>query len=111
MNLRRATALAVTAAIATLFGCSHDVESPPASNKTVSPDLICVEQLDETVVLTGDGFTPMSQKTLEKPEELVLPRIDLQIKFHLDASSASAMPATIPDDPLHPDQSHVHWTS
>jgi hypothetical protein len=113
MNVRRATALAVTVAIATLFGCSYDVESPPASNKSVAPDLVCVEQLTKTVVLTGDGFTPMPQKTLEQPEKLVLPRIDLQIKFNLDASSASGKPYTIPDDPLHPAdpvRSHVHWS-
>lgn len=110
MNLRRAVVLAVTTVSVFGSGCSHKIDSPPASSKAVAPDLVCVEQLTTQVVLTGNGFTPMPSKTLEKAPELLLPKIALSRKQDLSGAAASGT-ANIPDDPAAPSKSLVHWTS
>jgi hypothetical protein len=99
------------AASVLLAACGHKIESPPPSAKTVDPNLVCVEQLTTEVKLTGDNFTPMPSKLLEKPPTLLLPEIDLDITQRLDGSSASDKPVKVPDDPTQPAKSQVHWTS
>ena len=111
MNVRSAFALAIVAVLASLPACSHDIESPPAGNGTVQPDLVCVEQLTTKVTLTGTGFTPMPSKLLEQPPTLLLPEISFDLKQNLDASSTSGKSVKVPDDPAHADKSQVHWTS
>jgi hypothetical protein len=109
-RLRGAPPPILLVVFALLAGCSHKIESPPAKNDAVKPDLVCVEQLTTQVTLTGDGFTPMPSKLLEKPPTLLLPTVELDRVQNLDGSSASDK-TLVPDDPAHPDQSQVHWTS
>ncbi|MFT3772479.1 MAG: kelch repeat-containing protein [Minicystis sp.] len=109
-RLRPAAALFLISS-AVLGACSHQIESPTPTAKTVTPGLVCIEQLTTQVTLTGDGLTPMPSKLLEQPPTLLLPEITLSVTQALDGSSASGKAVKVPDNPAHPDQSQVHWTS
>lgn len=101
--------------VAAVQGCGHQIDSPGDTAgpvpSAVNPDLVCVEQLTTSVTLHGDGFTPMPSKTLEKPVELLLPKIDLLADQTLTGGAAPKHDYAIPDDPTKPAASVVHWSS
>ncbi len=107
MLARHAAALAVLAAVA---ACSHKISSPSMGARGVSPDLVCAEQITTTVILTGDGFTPMPTDTLGSASRLVLPSVVLTRTRDL-AGAAAGGSIRIPDDPASPASSLVHWKS
>ncbi len=63
-----------------LAGCSHEVTSPKVTVDHLEPDLICNEQLPEeglTILIHGEGFTPMPYDTLQDDPNIELPAVEL----------------------------------
>lgn len=112
----------VVVLIAVVFsgGCGHEIDSPslsagppattPGQQGPAKPDLLCVER-PTTVVLTGDGFTPMPSKTLEDTVRLLLPGVVVTRTADIEGNSVPPAPIALPDDPANPAASHVHWAS
>lgn len=76
-------------ALAASGACSHDVTSPELSIERLAPELICNAQFPEgglTVLIRGNGFTPLPVQTLEEPAALELPSVELQRARELDGS-------------------------
>ncbi|MEP7122114.1 MAG: kelch repeat-containing protein [Byssovorax sp.] len=94
--------------------CSHDIQSPTPKGSAAVPDLVCadkpVSKPFSTVVINGVGMTPMPSKTLEDKRELILPKISLEVAQPIGATKAGAT-LVVADDPAHPEQSRVHWSS
>jgi hypothetical protein len=104
---------------ALVSACSYEIVSPVPKNERAEPDLVCRDKPASlpfsTVVLHGENFTPMPSKTLEDKSQLILPKISLQRTQALPGApnDASGGPdsVSITDDPAHPEESRVHWTS
>jgi hypothetical protein len=112
MSFPRVLTLALaTIALTSLPACGHDIESPAPSSAAVQPNVVCAEQLTTTVTLTGDAFTPMPSKSLQKPERLILPSVDLKMSQDLAGVAANGGALRVPDDPADPTNSRVKWQS
>lgn len=115
MNARRHALVLLAVAGSMLSACSHTIESPEPTSSSVAPDLVCnakpVDHDLSTVVLSGDGFTPMPSKTLESQRQLLMPKIELTQAKDLAGADVSGAAVQVPDDPSSPATSAVHWTS
>lgn len=108
----RSLGVALIGALATLTGCDHTLEGPePSVSSPVSPHLVCNEQLTTTVLLEGDGFSPLPVDTALEPSRLELPRISLELTGDLEGMASSGEPLRIPDDASAPGDSQVRWLS
>lgn len=104
---------------ALVSACSYEIESPVPKRERAEPDLVCrdkpVSLPFSTVILHGENFTPMPSKTLEDKTQLILPKISLKRTQVLPGApkdaSAGADSVSITDEPAHPEESRVHWTS
>ncbi|MEO7330644.1 MAG: hypothetical protein ABI193_18865 [Minicystis sp.] len=108
--------LLVLTALATLtLACSHEVQSPTPKGTSAEPDLVCndkpVSLPFSSVILHGEGFTPMPSKTLEDKKELLLLTIQLDRTATIPGAPEGATTIVIADDPANPAVSRVHWTS
>ncbi len=114
-------ALAWCAAL-TVVGCAYRLESPTPHVASVQPRIVCAEQLNTTLNLMGDHFTPLPIRTLggfdggRQPQALQLPGIFLDRSFALDGMTAPGSGADgggvrVLDDYDSPATSHVTWTS
>ncbi len=82
-------AAALALSCAWVVACGHEVDSPKISLDRVEPELICNAQFPEdglSVLIHGDGFTPLPEKVLEEPAELELPQVVLTLAKNLDGS-------------------------
>jgi hypothetical protein len=96
---------------AALVGCSHELSGPTPSVQSLEPSLVCTEQLTTPVIVHGDGLSPMAENALTKSPLLALPQIGLVRTKDLAGAATTDAAVPIPDDPLHTDSSHLHWTS
>jgi hypothetical protein len=108
-------ALIVGASAAFFSACSHEVTSPAISGNRADPDLACngkpVSRDVSTITLHGENMTPMPSKSMEGPEQLLLPTVQLTVVDPIGAAAPPAGPITVADDPTAPATSHVKWTS
>ncbi|MCC6994985.1 MAG: hypothetical protein IT370_10290, partial [Deltaproteobacteria bacterium] len=93
------------------IGCSKKLESPTPSLTSVTPNLVCGEQLTTPVSVSGDNLTPLPTDTLQSRAVLVLPRVSLTQTSNLDGTAATGTPVVIADDPADASKQHVHWMS
>ena len=59
-----------------LVGCGHGMDGPTPTITKIVPSVAC-NQLDTTVLVTGTGFVPVPEKTLQKMSVLILPTVTL----------------------------------
>ena len=72
-----ATLVCLFAVSALMVGCAEEMKSPTPSLTSVSPSLVCSEQLTTTVTITGSGLSPVVTEVLDKAA-LELPQLKLQ---------------------------------
>lgn len=66
-----------TVAALAAFGCSSQVDGPTPQVSGVEPNIICTAQSDQTVILSGAGFSPAVVDTLTDSRHVVMPRVVL----------------------------------
>ncbi|MCA1665447.1 MAG: IPT/TIG domain-containing protein, partial [Myxococcales bacterium] len=83
--------IALCAALA-LVGCSHAMDGPTPTITKIVPSVAC-NQLDTSIVITGTGFVPVPEQTLQKMSVLLLPTVTLVdaggVKTAVDTSAVT----------------------
>ncbi len=74
MTKLRWSALLLAAAL--FVGCGHSMDGPTPTITKIVPSVAC-NQLDTTVTITGTGFVPVPEQTLQKMSVLLLPTVTL----------------------------------
>lgn len=92
-----------------LASCGHQLDGPAPTVSGVSPDIICTEQLDTTVTLSGDGLSPLAIDALTDDPKLALPAITLTRVKDLAGQTVTGPSIKLPDDPADPAASIVEW--
>ena len=75
-----------------LTACSRNsdlIDGPKPSLAAVQPDLLCVEQADQQVTLSGEGLAPLLIDTATDDAKIVLPGIFLQQTKDLTGTAVS----------------------
>ncbi len=65
------------AAVALVAACSASLGGPTPIVQSVSPAVICTAQFDNTITLTGSGFSPVVQDGLTSAPSVLMPRVFL----------------------------------
>jgi hypothetical protein len=95
-----------------VWGCSQKVEGPRPMPDGLEPDLVCQDQLETWLTMTGDGFSPAPVGSLTGDPRLSLPGITLRRTADIDGSALSGQPdIPLNEDPTDPAQTRVRWTS
>ncbi len=81
--------------LALLAGCAESLLSPSPSLSGLEPGLVCVEQLDTEVVVTGDGLTPLPSDLIEQPAALILPELSLTLVAQIDGADGAGSPVAL----------------
>ena len=109
MFIRRLAAFVLPILLSVLAACSYSIESPVPSLSSAEPSLVCTEQLVTTVVLSGDGMSPLPINSFTDDPGLQLPDLALHRVAELDGSA----PADTPTVDLDEGEAggHVRWQS
>ena len=67
---------------------SDKIDGPKPLLADVQPDLLCVEQAERQIALSGEGLAPLMIDTATDNAGIVLPRIFLQQKKDLTGAAA-----------------------
>jgi hypothetical protein len=93
-----------------LAACSKKMDGPAPTLTSLSPDVVCNQQLTTGVAVAGTGLSP-TVESAAKDTLLSLPGVTLTPRSALDGTSLAGAALTVPDDPTNPAASHVGWTS
>ena len=90
-SLSASLALAVV-----LPACSGEVQSETPSLFSTSPELVCAEQLDTEVRVTGAGLAPVAVDATQEDGGLALPTLWLDRTAGLDGAEADGLRVDVP---------------
>lgn len=83
-----------------LVACQPTLEGPAPRVDAVDPPLLCHEQRESTLTLTGAGFTPTEIHALNDDASLAMPGVSLQISADLFGGARSGEALSVPREGL-----------
>ncbi len=102
-------------------GCSEQIEGPQPSVENpstdqqplpVAPGIVCADQLDTTVTLTGKDFSPLVIDALEKNSRIEYPTVKLTRTQSLTGEDQEPQTVVYSGDPDHPtNRDLLQWQS
>ncbi len=101
MNHKKWVLIVLACAAMLAAACSRNsdkIDGPKPVLVEVQPDLLCVEQAERQIAITGEGLAPLMIDTATDDAKLVLPRIFLQQTKDLSGAAASAEELGIPEE-------------
>lgn len=84
-----------------LVGCQPRLEGPTPVVSAVDPELLCHDQRESTLTLTGSGFTPVEIDALTDAGSLVLPEVSLGLSADLFGGALTGEALEVPDEGVH----------
>ncbi|MFW5878843.1 MAG: hypothetical protein ACOCVR_03405, partial [Myxococcota bacterium] len=105
-------ALTLAALAVSLTACGRKVEGPQPSADGADPQVICGEQLETLVILSGEGFSPSPVEGLTEEPEMALPQVTLNRMGDIDGSELEDGGTwLLNEDATDPTGDRVLWTS
>lgn len=93
------------------MSCSPHEEGPTPIPQLADPQVVCNDQLETWVELTGFGFSPTVVDAYGEGQGVALPEVSITRALDVDGQAVESEPLVLNPDPADGDNTRVSWTS